>query len=66
VRIHRLALKGEDTEDAFVDAPKRFPQDESLQCFDANGEFTECQERLVETDRLRRRSKFSGSKYSGP
>jgi hypothetical protein len=33
-RIDRLAFKGEDTEDAFVDAPKRFLADESFQGFD--------------------------------
>jgi hypothetical protein len=34
VRIDRLAFKGEDTEDAFVDARKRFLADESLPSFD--------------------------------
>jgi len=33
-RIDRLAFKGEDTEDAFVDAPKRFLAHESFQGFD--------------------------------
>jgi len=33
-RIDRLALKGEDTENAFMDAAKRFLADESLQSFD--------------------------------
>ena len=33
-RIDRLAVKGEDTEDAFVDAPKRFLAHESFQGFD--------------------------------
>ena len=33
-RIDWLAFKGEDTEDAFVDAPKRFLADESFQGFD--------------------------------
>ena len=47
-------------------ATQRFLPDESLQCFDAKGEFSESKERFVETERLRRRSKFSGTKYSGP
>jgi hypothetical protein len=33
-RVDGLALEGEDTENAFVDAAKRFPPDESLQRFD--------------------------------
>jgi len=42
-RIDRLAFKRENTEDALMYATKRFLPDESLQCFDAKSEFTECQ-----------------------
>jgi len=45
-------------------ATQRFLPNESLPCFDVKSEFTEAKERLVETERLRRRIKFSGSKYS--
>ena len=41
--IDRLAFEGEYSKDAFMYATKRFLPDESLQCFDANGEFTKCQ-----------------------
>jgi hypothetical protein len=41
--IDRLAFEGEYSKDAFMYATKRFLPDESLQCFDAKGELTECQ-----------------------
>jgi hypothetical protein len=41
--IDGLAFESEGTEDAFVDAPKRFLANESLRGFDAKSEFTECQ-----------------------
>ena len=39
-RIHRLGFHGEHGEDAFVYPSQRFTVDESVQGFEAEGEFT--------------------------
>jgi hypothetical protein len=42
-RIDRLAFKGEDTKDAFVDAAQRFLSDKSLQRLNSESELVKCQ-----------------------
>ena len=41
--VHGLALKGKDSENALVDAAQRFVSDETLQCFNSEGEFAKSQ-----------------------
>jgi hypothetical protein len=42
-RIDGLAFKGEDTEDAFMDATQRFLADKSLKRLNSESELAECQ-----------------------
>jgi hypothetical protein len=65
--IDGLTLEGQDPEDAFVDPAEGLLADKSFESFNTKSKLAECQiALLVETERLRSRSKFSANKYSGP
>jgi len=65
-RVDRLTFKRKYSEDALVHASKWFLADESLQSLNPESDSRKANDRFVETARFRSRSKFSGSRYSGP